>query len=391
MLYSLIVFYLVFLVYFYDCNNYNNSFKSLHFNFVLIILILIAGLRYRMAPDSVAYVENFNNQMVPLSKLTIESFTESRYQPLWILLNSFVKSFGNYVILQIICSAFLNFCVFYFFKKTSKFFFTCILFYFLIDYFYFSMEIVRESLAISVFLLAMINYNENKKLKAFLLIFVAFLFHHFAAILFILPFFLSNIISFKFKTLSLIGIILYLFTFQDPLIFIDSYLSKFSTVDITFYEVIDFKMSLSGYVYMSLKIIPVIMVMYLYRVGLFPNTYLKKDMLFILSILYVFIILIRVTTIPFIERFSNYFIFFILILITGAIYDVLEKRVIKFFRFKLILLISIICFMFQLLPFLEISPIFGVPLYKRYYPYYSVFSKRTDPDRELMTEMEAKE
>jgi|GEM_PF-6594273 len=34
---------------------------------------------------------------------------------------------------------------------------------------------------------------------------------------------------------------------------------------------------------------------------------------------------------------------------------------------------------------------FGVPLYKRYYPYYSVLSEKTDPEREFITEMEAKE
>lgn len=390
MLYLFIILYLIALIYYFDYRK-NNRYKKIHYSILLIILVLLSGLRYRMAPDSVAYMDNFKYLMVPMSELSLKSFTESRYQPFWILINSFCKSIGSYVLLQIICAMILNVCVFHFFKKTTTKFFTCILFYFLVDYFYFNMEIVRESLAIGVFLLAMIKYNENKIVSSYFLIFIAFLFHHFAAILFIVPFFLTKKISLKFKLLFLLGVIFFLFTFQSPLAFIDSYLSKFSTVDVTFYDLADFKMSVFGYLYMSLKIIPVLVVILLYRKRDIPNVFFRKDLLFSLSLLYVFIIIIRATTIPFIERFSNYFIFFVILLLTGAIYDIVERYIIKIFRFNTILVISILCFLFQISPYLEISPMFGVPLYKRYYPYYSVISEKTDPDRELMTEMEGKE
>lgn len=390
MLYLFIILYLIALIYYFDYRK-NNRYKKIHYSILLIILVLLSGLRYRMAPDSVAYMDNFKYLMVPMSELSLKSFTESRYQPFWILINSFCKSIGSYVLLQIICAMILNVCVFHFFKKTTTKFFTCILFYFLVDYFYFNMEIVRESLAIGVFLLAMIKYNENKIVSSYFLIFIAFLFHHFAAILFIVPFFLTKKISLKFKLLFLLGVIFFLFTFQSPLAFIDSYLSKFSTVDVTFYDLADFKMSVFGYLYMSLKIIPVLVFILLYRKRDIPNVFFRKDLLFSLSLLYVFIIIIRATTIPFIERFSNYFIFFVILLLTGAIYDVVERYIIKIFRFNTILVISILCFLFQISPYLEISPMFGVPLYKRYYPYYSVISEKTDPDRELMTEMEGKE
>lgn len=391
MLYLFIILYLIVLIYFFDCNKIKSRYKNVHYNLILIILVLVSGLRYRMAPDSVAYMDNFRYLTVPLSELKLENFTESRYQPFWILINSFCKSIGSYVLLQIICALILNVCVFHFFKKTTTKIFTCILFYFLVDYFYFNMEIVRESLAIGVFLLAMIKYNEKKMFKTYFLILIAFLFHHFAAILFMVPFFLTKKISFKFKLFFLLGIILFLFAFQSPLVFIDSYLAKFSTVDVTLYDLADFKMSVFGYLYMFLKIIPVLIVILLFRKRDIPNVFFKKDLLFSLSLLYVFIIIIRATTIPFIERFSNYFIFFVILLLTGAIYDIVERYVIKIFQFNTILIISILCFLFQVTPYLEINPMFGVPLYKRYYPYYSVISEKTDPDRELMTEMEGKE
>jgi len=279
-----------------------------------------------MAPDSVAYMDNFKNLIVPLSELNMESFTESRYQPFWILINSFCKSFGSYVLLQIICAYILNICVFYFFKKTTTKIFTCILFYFLVDYFYFNMEIVRESLAIGIFLLAMIKYNEKKIFKAYLLIFIAFLFHHFAAILFIVPLFLTDRISLKYKLLFLVSILLFLFSLGSPLALIEPYLDKFSTLDVSVYDLADFDISLFGYIYTAFKIIPIVVVIFIYRKRDIPNIYFKKKTLYLLSFLYIFIMIIRITTIPFIERFSNYFIFFVILLLTGAMFDIIEKK-----------------------------------------------------------------
>lgn len=390
MLYFGIILYLIILIYFFDYKG-KVAQKNVHRQILLIIFVLLSGLRYRMAPDTVAYMDNFKYLMVPFSELTIKNFTESRYQPLWILINSASKSLGSYVFLQIISAMILNICVFYFFKKTTTKVFTCILFYFLVDYFYFNMEIVRESLAIGVFLIAMINYNERKFFKCFFLIMIAFLFHHFAAVLFLVPFFLTNYISYKIKLGFSTVLIVFLFYFESPLVFIDSYLAKFSTVDVTLYDLADFNMSIYGYLYMVLKIVPVLLIIIIYRKKDIPNIYFKKSILFSLSLLYVIIVIIRATTIPFIERFSNYFIIFVILLITGALYDLVNRYVIRVFQFQSILLASIVCFLFQIFPLLEINPIFGVPLYKRYYPYYSVLSEKTDPDRELMTEMEGKE
>lgn len=379
------------LIYFFDCNKIKSRYRNVHYNILLIVFVLVSGLRYRMAPDSVAYMDNFKNLIVPLSELNVKTFTESRYQPFWILINSFCKSFGSYVLLQIICAYILNFCVFHFFKKTTTKVFTCILFYFLVDYFYFNMEIVRESLAIGVFLLAMIEYNKKKILNTYLLILVAFLFHHFAAILFIIPLFLTNKISLKLKLIFLSSIILFLFSLGSPLALIEPYLGSFSTLDVSVYDLADFNISLFGYIYTAIKIIPIIAVILIYRKRDIPDINFEKKTLYILSFLYIFIMIIRITTIPFIERFSNYFIFFVILLLAGAIFDIVNKYIIKSFRFFSILTVSTLCFLFQIFPYLEINPMFGVPLYKRYYPYYSVISEKTDPEREFITEMESKE
>ena len=391
MLYLLIIIYLMVLIYFFDCNKIKSRYRNVHYNILLIVFVLVSGLRYRMAPDSVAYMDNFKNLIVPLSELNVKTFTESRYQPFWILINSFCKSFGSYVLLQIICAYILNFCVFHFFKKTTTKVFTCILFYFLVDYFYFNMEIVRESLAIGVFLLAMIEYNKKKILNTYLLILVAFLFHHFAAILFIIPLFLTNKISLKLKLIFLSSIILFLFSLGSPLALIEPYLGSFSTLDVSVYDLADFNISLFGYIYTAIKIIPIIAVILIYRKRDIPDINFEKKTLYILSFLYIFIMIIRITTIPFIERFSNYFIFFVILLLAGAIFDIVNKYIIKSFRFFSILTVSTLCFLFQIFPYLEINPMFGVPLYKRYYPYYSVISEKTDPEREFITEMESKE
>ena len=107
-------------------------------------------------------------------------------------------------------------------------------------------------------------------------------------------------------------------------------------------------------------------------------------------IMYTCVNLIRVFSIPFIDRITNYFMPVIIGLSVCALLLFLKRqeRVVYNIMFPILVIISVV---FSWLPLTKVDPILNTPIYKRYYPYYSIFSEKTDEDREWMTYLEAKE
>jgi hypothetical protein len=146
-------------------------------------------------------------------------------------------------------------------------------------------------------------------------------------------------------------------------------------------------MNLTGYIYSFLRIFPLCIVLYVYRKkDRVPYIDLDKRTLYVLSLLYIYFVLIRVFSMPFADRLSNYFVIIIHLVLLSAIYDILKRIRPKVFHFSLFLMISAGSFLFYFLP-LTFSGEYA-PMYKRYYPYYSIFSKKEDSDREYIIHKE---
>ena len=344
-----------------------------------------------MAPDTVAYMTDFKS-IPTLFNLTTNNFTFSRYQPFWIILTSFCKLFDSFVLVQIICALIVNSGVFYFFKNTSAKFFTCILFYYVINFFYFNMEIMRESLAVSFFLVSVVKYNNKKYWQVFLFMFIAFMFHQFAAFLFVIPFFLSSLVSENVKKIMGVAFLVFVLMLDDPVTFISNYLSSSFSAQLSLYELVEVdKMKITGYIYALLRILPIIIILLSYRNKSLPYVKLDKKIMVNLLLMYIIIVVIRTFSIPFLERFANYFIMYAIVAIVGWSYDLISKFTHKIFHFQAIVVVAFVSFLFYNLPLLKVDPIFNATLYKRYYPYYSIFSELRDPDREWIIRKEAKE
>ena len=184
MLYSSIILLLLLLSYHYDvCNNTRN--RDFWFIFVLVVFVCVAGFRWRLGIDTPVYMERFYYLTPTISKLTFDDMTES---PLFVLLNSIVFTMGGrFYIVQLIHAAFVNCLIFFYFKKHSKFLFTCILFYSIMCYTNFNMEIMKASMGIAISLFAYDYILENKWIKGYLLILLAILFHFQFLVLLIVP------------------------------------------------------------------------------------------------------------------------------------------------------------------------------------------------------------
>ncbi len=154
---------------------------------MLLVLILIAGLRWRLGVDTPNYLVYFYYRYPTLENFSFEDFGLGK-DPLYVLINSIVKTLGGrFYIVQLIQSTIVNVLVFKYIKKHSKYLFTCILFYFASFYSEYNMEIMRGSLSIVICLFANDYILEKKWLKGYILYCLALLFHLQTLILFVLP------------------------------------------------------------------------------------------------------------------------------------------------------------------------------------------------------------
>ena len=108
--------------------------------FNLVVLILLAGLRYRVGGDTLMYMSMYD-EIPALSELKYFDFEEALYNPLWYVYNSIFRSIGDdFVYFQIGQAVFVNSVFFWFFRKYSpQYYFSAILLYYIGYYCYFNM------------------------------------------------------------------------------------------------------------------------------------------------------------------------------------------------------------------------------------------------------------
>lgn len=111
----------------------------------------------------------------------------------------------------------LNILLFYLIKKYSGYKFTVVFFYFSYLYLYYNMEILREALAIAIFLYALRFYKSGNWGKYYLMVFVCFLFHSSAVVTFFIPLFRYVRYSF-FKVFLLMLISIVIFNYLSPVL-----------------------------------------------------------------------------------------------------------------------------------------------------------------------------
>ena len=88
------------------------------------------------------------------------------------------------------------------------------------------------------------------------------------------------------------------------------------------------------------------------------------------------------TGIPFFYRFNNYILLVYLLMLTNSIYAIISHC--YFVKFRGVLLLFLIC-IFIYLPinsYFTPTSFRGVPEYRKYYPYYTIFTKEKDLLRE---------
>ena len=185
MIYLIVLIILLIGVFKYERKNFKIGYKWYILEWLL--LVLLAGLRYKIGGDTASYMGEFDHYP-SLSELSSFNFTDAARQPLWYVFTAICKSISqDFVCVQIVHALIVNTVFFWFFKTHSERCFSCVLIYGLFFFMNYNTEVLRASLAVSVFLISY-NYLVQKKwIKYFICCFIALGFHLQSILLFIFP------------------------------------------------------------------------------------------------------------------------------------------------------------------------------------------------------------
>lgn len=146
---------------------------------LLLLCILVGGLRdYGIGGDTKYYVMTFRD-IPALQDLEMNYLHDSRYQWLYNIFISGIKSISDdFTLLLLVHAAIVNMLVFWFFKKQAPYLaFMAVVFFVILNYVEFNTEIQRESLAVGMGLVAYYFFRRKSYLPAAAMWLVAFGFH----------------------------------------------------------------------------------------------------------------------------------------------------------------------------------------------------------------------
>lgn len=394
MIYFLILALILMLIYHYDYQCHNIGRKLSYFS-VLVIFILVSGLRYRIGIDSVVY-EYAYKDLPNISQLFTFDYSSTRFGIGYLLLNAVARSISDeFVALQFIHALFVNAIIFYFFYRNSKHIFTSILFYYIFLYTNYNFEILRESCAIAVFLLAWPFCVKKKWFKYYLISVIAILFHPSAAITLIVPLiFLPGIRKFfqinsftPWIIIALFGIgqiIAAKFFDWIRLMDIASMDSYANTYENSHYAE-GRNLNIIGMIafFISTLFYPLFLG-WLIKIKKIKVSIPHFKLVIGMVLVFVYISTLK-QSLYILYRFLNYFYPFLILFLSDIIFSYLDifKQKIKF-SFGVWILFFLPIITISLTQYKEDTEVAGIKKYSRYYPYETVIFKDTDPKREML-------
>lgn len=370
------------------------KYKLFSYTFILILLILIAGFRYRLGVDSIRYENNF--KWVPtLFDLQLSDFEDSKFDPLYFLLSSFAKTLcSDFWCLQLLQACLVNIVIFRFIRKNTENIFFSVLFYYSFLYINFMYEVMREACAVSMFLLSWKYFVSNSWLKYYLYCILAFLFHSSAILLFLLPIFkwigVLKILSCNKKTFLLLLLVLFIGYYIQQNFF--DYIEVIALTERLSDKIEDYVDSdLSGQILNIFGILStsILYIIYPYIAAIAVKRQKHISFLPMESMVFLcFVFALLSIPISIFYRYNNYFMLYSIIVVANFIYServYLTKTI--YFKCRSFLFWVLILFPMFFLKFYGYTASVKGSRYKeymKYYPYSSIFSKKMDKDREAV-------
>ena len=381
MIYLLLIIYILFLIKKYDTKSH---FDKSHYRILLVLFILMSGLSYRLGIDTVRYENTFDTAFnTSFDWNSIFSYEGSwSNEPLWVLLNWLVyNTVGEFWVLKLIVSCFVNITIFWFIRKHSDTPFTCVLLYFILGtFFQLNYQVLREAVAVSFFLIAFDKLISGKVglIKYFIFLLPAILFHRFALVSFLFPLF----VNFRYGKRYYISVLIVFLITPVFSYLMDSFLN-IQFLNLVLGESISgYKESIMygittrnifGYITIALfSVIPLVL--------LLNNS--KRDQIQSLSLLYIIVLILRMSSLVILYRINNYLALPFIISFASSISNSCYKK--SFALSRISLMNSITPFVICLIIYMgtSIRQMVTSDEFVMYYPYSSIIDKSMDPDRE---------
>lgn len=344
------------------------------------VLFLLAGLSYEIGSDTVPYMMEYESAS-KLSSLQLSDFYVLNRQPGWILLESFFKTFfEDFFAFKFFQAFVVNFSVLFFLRRNSHHIATCLLLYYVSIYFPLNFEVMRESFAISIFLLSFDSLKDKKYIKYYISCVLALMFHISAVILLILP--VLGLINIKKQYISKAFPVFLIFILISPAISFDS-----SIVNLIMSEKIaENADNYLGNASASLSLVYI--VVFCFRYFIISRNISKIDVGNIILVLFLLSQFLGIFTrsLPILYRFGRYIGLVETICLSGALVSMLKNIKVYFsmkntkvyisniIRFLLMCLVLFILSYSSIKGYFLENPNTGEKQIEYYYPYKSVLS-----------------
>ncbi|WP_313097154.1 EpsG family protein [Empedobacter sp.] len=350
----------------FDLNKYKEL-KTQIYYFIFIFSSLLMGLRYKVGIDTYNYMVSFKN--VPyFYNIHFSEILNYEYPPLFLIISSLIKTFisNEFYVFQLFHTFFINYVIFFFIKKNIKFPFIGIFVYFLIYFLYFNTEIIKESIAVCIFLLNYKNLVNRKWLRYYILVIISILFHPSASILLLLPLLINLRFNKKFIIIFSIAILLMLnlsiilphFSFFEKIRKVQFYLEQD--------EINNMNFTWNLLLTIQLSVFPFLTLFFLKRIYKLETKF--ENILLVMVIIGSGCLLNGVIF----QRFTNYFIPFYGILLANLFYT----YIFKYNKFKILVSFFLVsmCTIYN-------YDFWSHSRYKIWIPYHSIFNEKEDSDR----------
>lgn len=380
MMYLLVFIYLVLLSVFFDFLQVKGP-KKFFYYLSMIILIIIAGLRWKVGGDSLTYQSRFETLIYPIDHFFSIRLSGIGWEPGYILINSIAKTIvPEFWFFQLIHASFVNVIVFKFFKRYTPYYFTAVLFYSFFYYFYFNMEILREVIPVCIFAYFMYPAMEKKEYKKYYIINILLLFFHNSSVILLLIPILSKFnldrkgcVILIISAVAIISVFTFFPSLGSVIAITENMSAKFSVYS-------KYSLSINGMIYNFL-----IFALFPYFLFYLNKRYFIKIPFERLIFPYFFIVAIYIPYSGF-GRLINYFGLFMLVFLVNTLYLAMHVNKFEKARFLIIsiLIIGPIFYKFQFYN-TDTSKYYKDTIKGNlWYPYSSIFDKTEYQFRQII-------
>lgn len=369
--------YLIILLFFFfnmvcfDWLKYGRN-KNIIYYFEMIILILVAGFRYKLGGDTFVYMVEEWPFYPTLSEITKKSLFANGHNIFWNLTIIICKTLcHSFIFFQFVHTIFVNLVFFWFFKKYTPYIFSAVFVYAIGHFFYFNFEIMREIICICILMMATPALLEKKYLKYYVYAFIALGFHYSSIFIFTFPILLFfkpwGLKSSSIFSLSLFCIVSCSFVLISS-IFV--FLNNSVITHKFLYYTSEVSYSVVGIAYQMFLCLPVALLLFLNQ-RYNTSTSSFNNLLSMLMALYLLTITLGLIAI----RLCNYIIPFYLIFGINIFYKVFSQTK-RPLMVRPIIFSAIFCIFFNFGYYyfkkLDVAP--SKRFYTIFYPYTSIWS-----------------